>query len=56
MGYHVRTEWYILNLAMKQCNFLCRKISTTENKPFIVSIEGNIGKPILKFCLFLCVY
>ncbi len=39
---------------MKQYNFLFRKISKTENKPFIVSIEGNIGRPIIKFCLFLC--
>ncbi len=42
--------------AVKQCNFLCRKISTTENKPFIVSIEGNIGKSLLKFwCFCVCV-
>jgi hypothetical protein len=41
--------------CVKQCNFLCRKISTTENKPFIVSIEGNIGKSLLKFWRF-CVY
>jgi hypothetical protein len=57
MGYHVRTEWNIWNLAMymKQCNFLSRKISATENKPFIVSIEGNIGKSIIKFWVFVFV-